>query len=136
MREIKFRAWDTVNKVWRDIEELIIGKNNAVVAIKDTNGNIYQVHEGQIVLMQYTGLKDKNGEEIYEGDFIRRFIEDEKAEKQREQVFEIVWNNEYAEFEPLFHETGWRPVLKYVLESDCDVIGNIYENPELLKNGQ
>ncbi len=75
-----------------------------------------------IVLMQYTGLKDKNGKEIYEGDIL----------KDEEGAWVVFYDAKDASF-------ALRPIedkndtLFYTLEGDFEIIGNIYENGELLK---
>ncbi len=105
MREIKFRAW-TGKEMFYDVERtLISGK----IAFRDKS----------LKLMQYTGLKDKNGKEIYEGDIIRaRYI-----------TGNIIVN------EIKFKKGCFGPNGFYNWGDICelDVIGNIYENPELLK---
>ena len=107
-REIKFRAWSTGNKrmVEFDLNDLMYGTHSL-----DTVDLKYWI------VTQYTGLKDKNGKEIYEGDvlalhdgqkwFIRNFIHDS-------------YHLEY--------------MLRTEKDETCEVIGNIYENPELLKH--
>lgn len=72
------------------------------------------------ILMQYTGLKDKNGVEIYEGDIIE--CDNEKHL--------ISWNNEQSGFWPFTTRIG---NLYERIRLGFEVIGNIYENPELLK---
>lgn len=114
MREIKFRAWDLVNVV-EDVS--IDGK----YWFKENNGQRGGYYDVQVYpLMQYTGLKDKNDKEIYEGD--------------------ILTNNQVVEF--LEDLGGWYAMPyrmrldRYWLKEEgggMEVIGNIYENPELLE---
>lgn len=111
MREIKFRAWD------KERNEMRYG----------FEGQIDWEFRDDYPLMQYTGLKDKNGKEIYEGDIIQLWKDKIKAYK-----VEIKWNDHYL---------GYEPWCQYIdgLDSpeqwgyEMEVIGNIYENPELLK---
>lgn len=85
------------------------------------------VYPDEIVLMQSTGLKDKNGKEIFEGDVV-----DYKGRKAI-----IKWNGSYASFIYRFvdelnkRSAEWYPL--YLAYLKCEVIGNIYENPELLE---
>jgi len=74
-------------------------------------------------LMQYTGLKDKNGKEIYEGDLFNYMCDDGCIEKNCEVVF-----NDGA------FRTRWGCLIKDIIDWEFEVIGNIYENPELLNN--
>ena len=74
-------------------------------------------------LMQYTGLKDKNGKEIYEGDLI----------KIKRTIFEIRWDLFKLCFARYKHSTMENYHLT-MFDKDCKVIGNIYENKELLKD--
>ena len=98
MREIKFRAWSKEKKVM--IEDIHVPK-----AQKDM---------GHIV-MQFTGLKDKNGKEIYEGDI----IEDDWHLKKEYRFMEVKFPLDFIHINEC--------------KSHMEVIGNIYENPELLK---
>jgi len=105
MREIKFRAWID-NKV--DAPEMI----SSDIVLSNFG---YYLDDSDITLMQYTGLKDKNGVEIYEGDCIEIHAIDfsHKFSETIDDIFKahaLVGNS----------ETRW------------EVIGNIYENPELL----
>lgn len=88
--------------------------------------------EEEFVLMQSTGLKDKNGKEIYEGDIIEkkvRYFPTYRIEKEREIV---EWfNNDTTGFYP-FNDYNLETD-RYNFSKDFEVIGNIYENKELIK---
>lgn len=121
MREIKFRAWDRDGWIKFDLEDL------ATDTVISRNFPTFE-H-----ITQFTGLHDKNGKEMYEGDIIQREIKFEGKEKPKKQSFKIKWNQEFAEFQPI-SVNGWTPILRYILDGDkTEIIGNIYENPELLK---
>jgi uncharacterized phage protein (TIGR01671 family) len=140
MREIKFRAWDKVLKVMASVNVLEWQKFTDHQDILYVRGEIrldwkncdreYQTDSEtikKIELMQFTGLKDKNGKEIYESDILC-VVEDVCVE-------EI---GGYARYEPegKFIKVEI-PKIYFLCEEfeqeDMEVIGNIYENPELLK---
>lgn len=118
MREIKFRAWDLVN-------ETMIGLNETPQEFWSN------IHPSccDVEVMQYTGLKDKNGKEIYEGDICRAY----KPNSYLDGVYAVTWNA---------RERGWRyqgsmkPYMPGVNNAGahCEVIGNIYEHPELMES--
>mgnify|MGYP001493657480 CR=1 FL=1 len=116
MREIKFRAWDKTFK-----------KMHKVDAIDWFEGWCYcdneKMDEGRLELMQYTGLKDANGKEIYEGDIISWF----DGEKRN---VEIIWK--YGSWQISDNDEDTMSLFHYE-EYVHEVIGNIYENPELIK---
>jgi uncharacterized phage protein (TIGR01671 family) len=106
-------------------------RQHDATAFDETGTQIAEFQLSQ--LMQFTGLHDKNGKEIYEGDIVRYFHDDEA-------IVEVRWWNELAQF-----AIAWRsqrikslrgcdsePILINT-NIDGEVIGNIYENPELLK---
>jgi len=114
MREIKFRAWDYQNNSMFYPHEIYFDEGLKNIRALDMMANYIENGKPRFVLMQYTGLKDKNGKEIYEGDIIK--------DESDGMITVIKWNNECA---------GFVNVL-YVKDSkDIEVIGNIYENPEL-----
>lgn len=112
MREIKFRAWD--GKSMFNVEQITF--NEAIWGC-DKGRGVSIVFQPHIILMQFTGLHDKNGKEIYEGDILCW----PKYEGKKNQIRWVVeWNNDRAGW------TDWSP------RNEAEVIGNIYENPELL----
>lgn len=121
MREIKFRAWDEQNKVMEYKVNVNDGKPVKYGYQWFNHGNTIYDSE----LMQYTGLKDKNGKEIYEGDIIRH---DWGLNK-------ITFEDYSFTAEQILTFDGKYNCSLYLSDigSDCEVTGNIYENPELLK---
>ena len=118
MREIKFIAWDKINKEMFNVESINFQERRVykdVVSYRNFN---------DIKLMQYTGLKDKNNKEIYEGDIL--------FESFGEKYYKVVFENGSfkAEFEGDFEEYSFN-LIDVVLQG-CEVVGNIYESPELL----
>lgn len=119
-REIKFRAWRKKSKEMCDVSEIDF-TNSFVELWHDTTTDYTQNLLKDVELMQYTGLKDKNGKEIYEGDVVK-FAD---------------WKPKVIEFGTCgFIGFGLKNTEKFLMNYDSEnleVIGNIYENPDLLK---
>lgn len=131
MREIKFRAWN------KDNDEMVYSFDypyhwnigDLGLQLLESDGTDYVQQEA--VFMQYTGLKDKNGTEIYEGDIIQ-------PSNNEDRFYKIVFHNggfvqEYR-FIRKYEGAEWVEVTHTPIHSrHYKVIGNIHENPELLE---
>ena len=125
MRNIKFRAWDKAVKDMVPIKTIDFGKDGAKCAVDfcDINGDLTGKNP-EWVLMQYTGMKDKNGVEIYEGDVLFHPLQG------RRKVF-YPYSETVASYGLRNIDNGFGSTLQ---DSNAvwEVIGNIYESPELL----
>lgn len=136
----KFRAWDeTQHKMLQvDCIEFIDGKTYWVEA-SPADGNVQGENDGpvgdnsQLKLEQFTGLKDANGKEIYEGDIVRMHVvllsPDDKVgyvEYHKKYGYSLIMNDRRC------RQEYWANDNKAVYE----VIGNIHENPELLEENK
>lgn len=123
---IKFRAWDKELQTMLDVS-LIDFKKRVLVGEHWKFGETNFMSFDDIKLMQSTGLKDKNGKEIFEGDIVDY--------KGREAV--VKWHGSYASFIYRFVDglqervSEWDPL--FLACYNFEVISNIYENPELLE---
>ena len=118
-REIKFRAWDSEQKKMADsfgLSDIADSYDCGYFVNYNFDGVDVAYEKPHIHLMQFTGLKDKNGKEIYEGDVV---------------VADVGYGTFNAEVKWM-HAIQLYP-FNHSDPSECEIIGNIYENPELLK---
>jgi uncharacterized phage protein (TIGR01671 family) len=94
-------------------------------------GGRAMLRQSECEIMQSTGLHDKNGEEVYEDDIVAENFENEMGSFQP-GTGRIVWCKDCVAFHVRTNDQPDDAVEGYSLGSDCEVIGNIYENPELL----
>ena len=139
MREIRFRAWNNI------MNTMVVSSTKRYDIIRTI-----PLEEQEYNLMQYTGLKDKNGKEIYDKDILQyetpnysqlaspnpNIIRTENALAKIESVqggFVLVrehwWNDQHY---PLMGDAIADIQTRSWIEQNCEVIGNVYENPELL----
>ncbi len=136
MRDIKFRAWQKNHQKMGRVKSISFNEKQEIEHLCFHNGdncapvysNYYLNHKewdlSNLELMQFTGLHDKNGKEIYDGDVTKnRYV--------------IMYNEEKALFAEHFYSTfqeTWNLASYPISASDIEIIGNIQESPSLLKN--
>ena len=138
---IKFRAWDRKNKVMRDVKGLIWEETNLIARCLPRGHEFNEwftvaLDGSEYQLMQSTGLKDKNGVEIFEGDILN-FIE-VTNEGLKEYVTDVKWEDcsfvvksGGKDYDTFLAAWAGNPATTYPL-FETEVIGNIHANPELL----
>ena len=134
MREIKFRVLIDYRIYYQDeydaysdnLTSIDICKKTITITGFYNYENVYRFEDEKVKLMQYTGFKDKNGKEIYEGDIL--FFRDENTK------YVVVWQDaafiiKSIEIRKYSEEMCWLDDT----EICCEIVGNIYENKNLLE---
>lgn len=147
MREIKFRAWDKKTKKMRAVNSIVFHyeeecfdfDNSRLPKVVNLWGKdiiedkaiVLHREIKDVELMQYTGLKDKNGKEIYEGDVVKK-VDTNGLGWHRERNCKVSFDKEgYWLLTTEYGDGYW---IGEVDIEQLEVIGNIFDNPELLNN--
>lgn len=120
MREINYKCWDKERNEMCLVLE--IGLREKWVKVSNGDSTFRYIAFSKCELLEYTGLKDKNGKEIYEGDIVKGL-----AWYQGKKLYSIDELSRVTYEAPSFKfgHTSWE-------KENIEVVGNIYENPELL----
>lgn len=141
MRELKFRVWDNLEKDYLNEEDIAIDNLGNIFIFERYDNNdsdlwytrlLPDLDNKRHVIEQYTGLKDKNGRDIYEGDIVKYYP------RHNGVPYRVYWANESAKF--LIGRKGVvgqeLSSVMYKLDTGrilLEVIGNVHKNPELLE---
>jgi uncharacterized phage protein (TIGR01671 family) len=129
LREIKFRAWDNDEKRFLDDTDIVEISLDGSITFWEEGHKTYR----DIELMQCTGLKDKNGKEIFEGDIVENRYENPLAGGEVVERYRI----ETAESSliKMMHSSGLERYDRYLWMNykNITVVGNIYDYPELME---
>jgi len=118
-REIKFRVWDTHNNIWLDTKEFNARLDTGEVQLNGAAGVVKGIE-----LAQYTGCSDKNSISIFEGDILT----------DNNRIWKVYFHqNHGCWLGQELNSINLKLSLHFWEFSSCTIIGNIYENPELLK---
>ena len=127
MRKIKFRACIKKEKCIFQVTEMNFRSNGMVYSVSPNQGEDWFLVEEDVELMQYTGLKDKNGIEIYEGDILK--VQNRNYIVLFKEGSFIGKNKDDGRVsEPILYI-----LMNYPTKNECKIVGNIYENKELLE---
>jgi uncharacterized phage protein (TIGR01671 family) len=124
MREIKFRAWDKSDKSKSDLPRMSPKVWTPTELMEASIRTQKVLYDDDFIWMQYTGLKDMNGKEIYEGDVLKDL---------HSQIHGIRWIQDEGNLKAVFMDGFDNDQYRHFRDIQfMEVIGNIYENPELL----
>jgi uncharacterized phage protein (TIGR01671 family) len=155
MRTFKFRAW--IPKLKYFCKHVLFEDGVAVALRIDDDGFGYPIPADQCVIQQYTGLKDSVGVEIYEGDLVEFIYANQPDIEDSKGVYEVFYSQKDSAYYLRVHKKNWLDT-SFVTQQDakaktidvncpvqsltelplsqfkiCKVIGNIFENSEILK---
>ena len=136
MRQLKFRVFDFFKKCW--VKSWVDHCSQSITFLpeeSDTDEHTVEFFDAfngsEFIFQQFIGLKDKNNKEIYEGDILHHVFDGASYPKEaRDEILTCVWGKHSGlySFENHNAEYYWAEIA-----NRCEVIGNIFENPELLE---
>lgn len=145
MREIKFRAWEHNLKEMIPVDDIQFYRGDDIEvdglklkpkprneqSIMINTRSAWRIADGEdVTLMQYTGLKDKNGKEIYEGDVVEYL---ERGMKNCVGIGQVTWNKDGWNVEGFYDGSQDEPGRAFSENAQLEIIGNVWENPELIE---
>ena len=133
MREIKFRAWDKENGCWASIDSVALCDDGSVAYLLPEEDDMPPYLEDEVELMQYTGLKDVNGKPIYEGDIVNVTWSRDDTEGENYAIAYDPNNDGYSAFDFVDWYEDMNGLSCAYIDGQITVIGNGFENPELLE---
>lgn len=131
MQKIKFRCWDKNKKQMRAVRDICFDQYGTIDVYCECD-DINEPAKGNDSLMQFTGLLDRNGKDIYEGDVVQEDIRRDKRSKPIMRWSVVVYSEKGMFIVECLPKSlrQWNELYKE--NDEVEVIGNIYENPELL----
>ena len=132
-RDIKFRLWSKIGKKFIETDnpdlDFVINNNGYLYSIENFYGEIYVLPQMDIEVLQFTGLKDRNGKEIYEGDVIKLIY---FKDGRKREIGKVVFLHYQASFGIIDRDGNEYPLYRNTA-TQIEIIGNIYEDPSLLE---
>lgn len=135
MRETKYRAYWS-GKMWSVVEMSNMDNQERMdILLRDEEGNEVREYRKNLELIEFTGLHDKNGKEIYQGDMFGKMGGDVERPEEYEIHAAVYFDEDLGAFCIDNQRGGWEYLSDYlsVPRNEREVIGNIYEHPHLLQ---
>lgn len=131
-----FRVWDKQTKSYEWDREFVLSSSGELMELYSNHNGTWEYHfadTNRFIIKFETGIKDKNGKEIYEGDIVEEDIDFNSKMTDGTFRYKVYWNEDELcwSLDPISSESIHNDL--WELNSSCRVIGNIHENPELLE---